>query len=310
MSGKVSFKMPFDELRGKLATKQKNIVYSGQEQGQNIATLEGKKSATNFDKYIVAYKRNGQNRYYIKSNTSIHNTTIASRQRGAFATAQYLWDYAMQASVAGDAFRTSMRVYAERYSVAMGKTYTDREYFVAVITEGIAANQAQIAFPSYLENGEVELVGGFNNPFYNLNGLHNENWIFNKTLDTYVLQGVGKPKSLAQVLRDYAPIMAPYSQFEKTIQIEGVQRQARIVFSSATTAQQFVSSPYGVAVRATLGGTDNNHLGLYLFDAKTGKRIGTAIYYLYTDLALTTPVTTTMNLDQGVYYASPNSSGR
>ena len=94
MAQLTAFKMPFEELRGKLATKQDGILYSGQEQGARTDTLTaGKKSATNFSKYIVAYRRNGVNRFFIKSNTAINRTTLSVEKQGSLAFAQALADY-------------------------------------------------------------------------------------------------------------------------------------------------------------------------------------------------------------------------
>lgn len=94
MAQLTAFKMPFEELRGKLATKQDGILYSGQEKGARTDTLTaGKKSATNFSKYIVAYRRKGVNRFYIKSITSINRTTLSVERQGSLAFAQALADY-------------------------------------------------------------------------------------------------------------------------------------------------------------------------------------------------------------------------
>lgn len=94
MAQLTAFKMPFEELRGKLATKQDGILYSGQEEGARTDTLTaGKKSATNFSKYIVAYRRNGVNRFFIKSNTAINRTTLSVEKQGSLAFAQALADY-------------------------------------------------------------------------------------------------------------------------------------------------------------------------------------------------------------------------
>lgn len=63
----IAFKMPFETLSGKLATKQKGIAYSGQIGDAPYFSPDGKRSATNFEKYIVSAKRRGRNFFYVKS---------------------------------------------------------------------------------------------------------------------------------------------------------------------------------------------------------------------------------------------------
>lgn len=63
----VAFKLPFDKLSGKLATKQKGIAYSGQIGDTPYFAPDGKRDATNFEKYIVSTTRRGKNFFYVKS---------------------------------------------------------------------------------------------------------------------------------------------------------------------------------------------------------------------------------------------------
>lgn len=90
----VFYKLPIEEMRGKLATKQDGIMYAGQEQGQNTLSIgEGSHAATNFEKYIVLTKRRGKNRFYVKSRTTVTNTMATNFRRASIALASALADY-------------------------------------------------------------------------------------------------------------------------------------------------------------------------------------------------------------------------
>lgn len=90
----VFYALPIEEMRGKLATKQKPILYSGQKVNQNTLTLGyGKHEATNFVKYLVLTRRNGKNFFYAKSRTAVRNTLGTNFQRATLAVSADLADY-------------------------------------------------------------------------------------------------------------------------------------------------------------------------------------------------------------------------
>lgn len=87
----VTYALPVDEMRGKLATKQKDIMYSTQVEGAGVASaLDGVREATNFQKYVVLTKRNGKNRFYVKSNTGIKLATSTRRAQAALGAASLI----------------------------------------------------------------------------------------------------------------------------------------------------------------------------------------------------------------------------
>ena len=89
----VFYKLPIEEMRGKLATKQDGIMYAGQEQGDNTLSVGvGKHAATNFEKYIVLTKTRGKNRFYVKSRTSVTNSIGTVNTRAILALAMPLVD--------------------------------------------------------------------------------------------------------------------------------------------------------------------------------------------------------------------------
>lgn len=123
----VFYKLPIEEMRGKLATKQDGIMYAGQEQGQNTLSIgDGSHAATNFEKYIVLTKSRGKNRFYVKSRTTVTNTTATNFRRASLALASALADYVIP-YVKTDLSYKQLRE-AFEYDGA-GKTL--REYIVA-----------------------------------------------------------------------------------------------------------------------------------------------------------------------------------
>lgn len=87
----VAYALPVEEMRGKLATKQKDIMYSTQVEGAGVASaLNGVREATNFQKYVVLTKRNGKNRFYVKSNTSVKLATSTRRAQAALGAASLI----------------------------------------------------------------------------------------------------------------------------------------------------------------------------------------------------------------------------
>lgn len=87
----VAYALPVDEMRGKLATKQQDIMYSTQVEGAGVASaLDGVREATNFQKYVVLTKRNGKNRFYVKSHTSIKLAISTRRAQAALGAASLI----------------------------------------------------------------------------------------------------------------------------------------------------------------------------------------------------------------------------
>lgn len=149
MAQLTAFKMPFEELRGKLATKQEGILYSGQEEGARTDTLTaGKKSATNFSKYIVAYRRNGVNRFFIKSNTAINRTTLSVERQGALAFAQALADYILYQ---GGALLAIVQQLCKAYNEKYGYNQTVRGFVIGQLAAQINSGSQLLGYtlPDY-----------------------------------------------------------------------------------------------------------------------------------------------------------------
>lgn len=155
MAQLTAFKMPFEELRGKLATKQKGITYSGQEDGTNASTLTtGKHAATNFSKYIVSYKRRGVNRFMVKSNTTMHQTNQAVRAKAEMAFAVMYADYVLAQAVEGSDLRNNLEAMKRAYDQRYHNTQTLREWIVGqFVPQVLLSSLLGYSLPDYRQAG-------------------------------------------------------------------------------------------------------------------------------------------------------------
>ena len=162
----VFFKLPIEEMRGKLATKQDGIMYAGQEKGENTLSIgDGNHAATNFEKYIVVTKSRGKNRFYVKSNTTVANSTGTLNTRAILALAIPLVDaiYARR----DDAIE--MLPFKESYQVFQ-KGETLREYLTRVVVESIRRGKNNIEYYSKPnQQGLSEYVTLIANPYVAFN---------------------------------------------------------------------------------------------------------------------------------------------
>lgn len=141
----VFYKLPIENMRGKLATKQDGIMYAGQSKGENTLALEsGKHDATNFSKYIVLTVRRGINRFYVKSRTAIKNTVGTIYARVTLLLSMLLVDELYKEYKAGsvrmNAFRTSFDYW--------GQGMTFREYLSSVVIKCIRDRLEDISYKS------------------------------------------------------------------------------------------------------------------------------------------------------------------
>lgn len=296
MAQLTAFKMPFEELRGKLATKQQGITYSGQEAGTNASTLtEGKHAATNFSKYIVAYKRRGINRFMVKSNTTMHQTTQAVRAKAAMAFAIMYADYVLAQAVEGSDLLANLQALKRAYDTRYHNMQTLREWIIGqfvpqvlesgllgyslpdyrqagvfrrqtVVTQGFGSSTATI--DSTIAGGLTFSVGNYLNAKYDV--LNNTGaW---NTIRTYMAQSIA-------VHQRFMPIT-----------IEGVKTLC--VFPTNNT-RQLVSGLPSEAIKLELE-QGTNQVIIALFKASTLKPIkGGSKYKMYKDAEHKDPLLTT-----------------
>lgn len=140
------YKLPIEELRGKLATKQKPIRYSGQETHVNPMSMdEGKHQATDFGKYIVLNNRRGKHRFYVKSRTSV-GVTAASKMATAMLacaaslSAHYLNGYKRASSVE----QLTVKDIIAALDYRKAENQTRRDYLTKLMVEQIRINKGNI----------------------------------------------------------------------------------------------------------------------------------------------------------------------
>lgn len=144
----VFYKLPIEDMRGKLATKQKDIVYSSQQAGETPYDLtEGKKESTNFEKYIVLTKRNGKNRFYVKSRTAVNNTTPQLAAKAALGAAASLAILIADNALNGEAGGLTVdRIVAANdfYNKQNGTELTVREYITQQIVPQLRSRSTNL----------------------------------------------------------------------------------------------------------------------------------------------------------------------
>lgn len=305
MAQLTAFKMPFEELRGKLATKQDGIIYSGQEEGARTDTLTaGKKSATNFSKYIVAYRRNGINRFYIKSNTSINRTTLAIQRQGALAFAQAFADYILTQGGALLAIVQNLcKAYNERYEY----NQSVRGFVIGQLASQIGNTPALLGYtlPDYRIPGVLTRYQVINRGISvegNIFAMVNDTTI-DQSFDTYlsIKYDSNSNKSPYNTIRMYRDISKISTVI---IEIEGVQYTC--VAPITTTDRQLRSDGRFLGAVGMILGTESSATKMQLFNVKNGKALfGGKQFSLYNDSQFT-EIWNNTNAMPEVLYINPN----
>ena len=162
----VIYKLPIEQMRGKLATKQDGVMYAGQERGENTLSIgEGNHAATNFEKYIVVTVSRGKNRFYVKSRATVANSIGTVNTRAILALAMPLVDaiYARR----DDALEMVPFKESHQY---FQKGETLREYLTRVVVESIRRGKNNIEYYSKPnQQGLSEYVALIPNPYVHYN---------------------------------------------------------------------------------------------------------------------------------------------
>ncbi len=167
----VFYALPIEEMRGKLATKQKPIMYTGQKPNQNTLTLGyGKHDATNFVKYLVLTRRNGKNFFYAKSRTAVRNTLGTNFQRATLAVAADLADY-MKPFFEDATFANVQQAFEY-----WGEKKTFREWLTSLAMAAISTQQEYISTPSAPDeqSGLTTELQLMKNPLFSFDTIANE----------------------------------------------------------------------------------------------------------------------------------------
>lgn len=241
----VFYKLPIEEMRGKLATKQDGIMYAGQEKGENTLSIgDGNHAATNFEKYIVVTKSRGKNRFYVKSRTSVANSTGTVNTRAILALAMPLVDaiYARR----DDA--VEMVAFKEAYQFYQ-KGETLREYLTRVVVESIRRGKANIEYLSKPnQQGLSEYVTLIVNPYKTY-----------KTISPAIFTGgnyFGTKANEARIIQEYLKYRAlQMSALKHNIKlhdtISGSTYEFTLVVEAETTLADIASTVQHWAFRIT-----------------------------------------------------------
>ena len=293
--------MPFDELRGKLATKQQGITYSGQEAGTNASTLTtGKHAATNFSKYIVAYKRRGVNRFMVKSNTTMHQTNQAVRTKAKMSFAIMYADYVLAQAVEGSDLRNNLEAMKRAYDTRYPNTQTLREWIIGqFVPQVLTQSLLGYSLPDYRQAGvlrrQTVVTQGFPEATATI-----DSTILGTTTAQRVVDYLNARYDVLgnsgafNTMRTYmAQSIAVHQRF-MPVTVEGVK--SLYVFPTNNTGQ-LVSGLASEAIQV-LYQEETNQVSAILFKANTLKPINDgARFDLYKDAALATPLLPT---DTGV----------
>lgn len=231
----VFYKLPIDVLRGKLATKQDDIRYEGQAEGESILSLGlGKKQAVNFEKYIVLTNRNGKNSFYVKSATAVGNTIGSMYNRVVMILTAVLVDHLYRQYQAGS---LELRVLDQSLQ-DWGGGKTMKEYMTSFVNWSIRNRQNTIMYwGPKTPQGIAERVDLCDNPFKSF------------TSPAELIAGIVFPSSgrgkylLQQNLRFFAAAMDSTAvKINVTEAISGSTRAIYLNAQSATTIDELRNS--------------------------------------------------------------------
>ena len=297
MAQLTTFKMPFEELRGKLATKQQGITYSGQEAGTNASTLaEGKHAATNFSKYIVAYKRRGVNRFMVKTNTTIHQTNQAVRTKAKMAFAIMYADYILAQAVEGSELRNNLEALKRAYDARYSNTQTLREWIIGqLVPQVLLSSLLGYSLPDYRQAGIYQrrtvVTQGFGSSTATIDNTIKGSTTVETILDYLNAKfDVNATSGAWNTIRTYmAQSIAVHQRF-MPVTIEGVKTLC--VFPTNNTGQ-LVSGLPSEAIYVDIQ-NENGQVASKLFKASTLKPINSGSgFLLYKDAGLTVPLKAT-----------------
>lgn len=277
----VFYKLPIDVLRGKLATKQDDIRYEGQAEGESILSLGlGKKQAVNFDKYIVLTNRNGKNSFYVKSKTAVGNTIGSMYNRVVMILTAVLVDHLYRMYQAGAPDLLPL----DQSLKDWGEGKTMKEYMTSFVNWSIRNRQNTIMYwGPKTPQGIAERVDLCDNPFKSF------------VTPAQVIAGVQFPSSgreqylLQQNLRFFAAGMdsTPVA-INVTETISGRARKMYLNVQSATTLASLIDTTQSKVWNLLADRDKETELGnIALFD-KNGMVIVTG--KPYKDAAKTQPV--------------------
>lgn len=165
----VQYALAVEKLRGKLATKQQDIVYSTQVDGAGVSSaLNGVREALNFQKYMVLTVRNGKNMFYVKSRTSVKLSTATRRAQAALGAGSLIALAYIRKN--GDNIQEGLDNVALAYEDYVRRTGDKcglRGYICKTIVQQLRLKAGRLTVPGVLDpsTGLQPIIGICDNPF-------------------------------------------------------------------------------------------------------------------------------------------------
>lgn len=304
----VYYKLPFEDLRGKLAIKQKDIKYTGQRDTEAAFDLPmGKHQAVNYDSCIVLSKRRGSNRFYVKKNTTISITRRGQLNKAILGLCASL-TARMAASILAslEAGSDDYEELYESYEFYAKEGQTLREWLATKVIEAVQTQDVLFEYDKLPnpDTGEIEPVAYAPNPLRSAS--------FDLVVDGSTLtMGFTELWSEKQVYQKFYRTMATLWQPASTHTIHIVRKDLStydltILFQTGAdevkTVKDFIDSIQGDAFWGYLG-KDQQQQPIYgaVIYRSDGRLWATG--QLYTDEARTTLLdpTTALNTIDTVY---------
>lgn len=280
----VLYQLPIEEMHGRLATKQQNITYSGQRNGEDTLKLgDGKHTATNYEQYVVLTRRRGKNLFYVKSRTTVSNSIGTTFARALLALTTPLVDWYLS-SPKSTAELLQYNQFVASYEF-FGQQKTIREYLASRIMECVKAKQEYITFYTVPDaQGISQVENLIKNPFRDINS---EPPILGTTGATTTFGKKGNDSGLIQAYLPYfARLQNATAHTINVIRVATGQKYSLTFNVAATTTMDDIdaSTQYQAAELSDADGeiesvTLYNRKGLVLLKGKP-----------YTDETLTTAV--------------------
>lgn len=277
----VFYKLPIDVMRGKLATKQDDIRYEGQAEGESILSLGiGKKQAVNFEKYIVLTNRNGKNSFYVKSVTSVGNTIGSMYNRTVMILTATVVDHLYKQYKAGSVELLPLDQSLQDW----GEGKTMREYMTSFVNWSIRNRKNTIQYwgPKN-QQGIAERVDLCDNPFKSF------------VTPAQIIAGGEFPSSgrekylLQQNLRFFAVAMDSTAVRINIVDtISGSVYPMYLNVQSATTLAELAATTQAVVWDVRADASAPTELGSFVIRDENGMVVATG--KPYKDAAKTTPV--------------------
>ena len=279
----VLLNVAIEKMRGKLATKQQDIMYSSQKTNQTPFDLaDGRHPSTNFDNYIVLTQRRGKQMFFVKSRTTLGMTAATRSAQAIMALAATYAAYAEKVIMTRPEPRYLQ--FLESWAYYRTGDMTLREYIMTTIIPQMRQPAENFEFPTVpatpTSEPTLQTLGA--NPYYN--------GVIEISNADYLAQFINTGKSAAAFQKYFYALSAitALNIYEITVHSKDLRKQKiRILCDSATTMSELTACVQGRAFRL-VESTDQNFFTNITVYNSLGKIFDSGVPY--TDSTRTTPL--------------------